>query len=389
MSLLQELPLLSRANPADFRNKRVLVRADFNVPLGQNKVVDEFESWRLLKSLRTLQWLRQAEAKTIVISHLGRGNESLLPVANYLNRKFRLSFAHQVFGQVANQIITGLKPGGAVLLENIRTESGETENSQIFAKRLADYADFYIDEAFPAAHREHASIVGLPKILPSFAGFQFEDEVRNLSLVHMPDKPFLVVLGGAKFGTKLELLRQFLDTADYIFVGGALANNFFKAMGYLVGNSLIDDSADITDLIGHEKIVLPKDVIVQDESGVTRTVYPADVKKGDTIYDSGLETMEILETYIKEAQTILWNGPLGYYEGGYDKHTKELARLIAESSAVSIVGGGDTVAAISELELEESFTFMSTAGGAMLDFLADGTLPGVEALLTSKIRDDE
>lgn len=381
MALLQELPLLSQANPADFKGKKVLVRADFNVPLGENGMVDDFESWRLFKSLRTLQWLRQAEAKTIVISHLGREGESLLPVANYLNKKFRLGFSHQVFGQVANQMVGTLKPGETVLLENVRTESGETENSPTFAARLADYADIYVNEAFPATHREHASIVGLPAILPSYAGFQFEDEIRNLALVHMPDQPFLVILGGAKFGTKLQLLRQFLDAADYIFVGGALANTFFKSMGHSVGRSLVDDSVDISDLVGHEKIVLPKDVIVEDTEGNARTVYPSDVKDDDIIYDSGLETMGQLEGYTSSAQTILWNGPLGYYEGGYDKHTKELAKLIADSPAASVVGGGDTVAAISEMELEESFTFMSTAGGAMLDFLADGTLPGVDALL--------
>jgi phosphoglycerate kinase len=255
------------------------------------------------------------------------------------------------------------------------------KNDQAFAKKLSTMGDIYVNEAFSVSHRVHASIVSLPKYLPSYAGFQFEAEVKNLSHAFKnPKHPFLFILGGAKFSTKMPLIKKYLKLADYVFIGGALANDFLKAKGYVVGKSLVSDANfGIKALLKNKKLILPTDVLVK--SGNKLIIKKADqVKKDEFILDVGEDTVKNLSAIIKKSKLILWNGPLGKYEAGGAKATKEILKLVSKSKAESIIGGGDTVELISEMKMEKKFSFISTGGGATLDFLANGTLPGIKAL---------
>jgi len=238
-----------------------------------------------------------------------------------------------------------------------------------------------VNEAFSASHRRHASIVGAPKYLPHYAGDLFLEELKNLGRAFNPEHPFVLVLGGAKFETKLPIIKKFVDIADDIFVYGAPAHSFFKARGYETGVSLIDTTVDVSDMVSVKKIHIPFDVIVQNEKGREARV-AGGVLSGECILDAGPESVRAIGEKLKNAKMVLWNGPLGDYEHGFGEGTVLLARTIAESAAFSIIGGGDTVAAIANLKssLREKFGFISTGGGAMLAYLAEGTLPGIEAL---------
>jgi phosphoglycerate kinase len=246
---------------------------------------------------------------------------------------------------------------------------------------LAGLADLYVNEAFSVSHRKDASIVLLPKLLPAYAGLQLEKEVKNLShAFKKPKHPFLFILGGAKFSTKMPLIEKYLKLADHVFIGGALANDFLKAKGYEVGKSLVDDTKGIEKILKNKKLILPVDVIVSDGKKLSNK--NADmVGKEETILDVGSQSVKMLEPYIKKAKLVLWNGPLGKYEAGGGGATKKILKMVASSKTESIIGGGDTVALISEMKMENKFTFISTGGGATLDFLASGTLPGIKALL--------
>jgi phosphoglycerate kinase len=276
--------------------------------------------------------------------------------------------------------IEKLHNGSCLLLENLRLNDGEKENDPQFAKELASLADMYVNDAFSVSHREHASVVGVPQHIPGYAGLQLQKEVTYLSKAFTPRHPFLFILGGAKFETKLPLLHKFIDSADMLFVGGALANDLYKQKGYEVGVSLVSKTQiDLSEFISNQKVFVPVDVVTE-----KKETKPADaVLPIDKILDAGPQTVELLQEKISTAEFILWNGPLGLYEDGYRQPTHELARMIGEATvrgAETIVGGGDTLAAISELGIEQHFSFISTGGGAMLDFLAKGTLPAIEAL---------
>src|SRR3989344_6465502 len=293
----------------DLKGKRTLVRVDWNVSMQADKVLDVF---RIKTSMPSIDFLRQAGAKVILATHLEAGSIENL-------RQF--------------------VPVGVELLQNLRDNPGEEANSEEFAEELAAKADVYVNEAFSVSHREHASIVGMPKLLPSFAGLRLGEEVKRLSKAFYPPHPFLLILGGAKSETKLPLVEKFLHVADTIFIGGTLAPKVS---------------------IKSEKIVLPT---------------------GDlTALGANRETIENLKLKIENSKFIIWNGPLGKYESGYTKSTEDLAKALSESKAEVIIGGGDTLAAIAPLNLLNKFSFVSTGGGAMLDFLAHGTLPGIEAL---------
>ncbi|MDP2642048.1 MAG: phosphoglycerate kinase [bacterium] len=303
---------------SDLEGKRVLVRVDWNVPIQDGLVLDDF---RIKKSLPTLEFLIKAGAKVIVATHLDQEAANVLPLKNYV-------------------------PEGAELLENLRLDPRERANDPAFAQELAFQADIFVNEAFASSHRSHTSIVGVPKLLPSYAGLNFVDEVDNLSRAFNPSRPFLVILGGAKFETKLPLVEKFSQIADKIFIAGAMAAKVSKV------------------LLENSKIILP----VGDIAAL----------------DADDKVIAQLEPMINEAKFILWNGPLGKYEEGYREGTIKLAKLLAESGAEVIVGGANTLAAIKELNLFDKFTFVSTGGGAMLEFLATGTLPGIEALNASR-----
>jgi len=372
----------------DLKGKRVLLRTDFDVLIDTKKKI-VLDDLRIQTSLATINYLREQEAKIIIVSHAGRPKGKvvetmrLAPVASRLAEllKTQVPCAADVTGVSAEEIVSSVELGGVVMLENVRFEEGELENGSELAKALAKFGDLYVNDAFADSHRKHASIVGIPKLLPHYAGIQFLKEVEGLSKALEPEHPALALLSGAKFETKSPLIRKFLKTYDTVFVGGALANDFFKAQGYEVGRSVISDEvAGIEDLLLEQKLLLPADVIVETTDGTREEREPRLVGNNEIIFDAGKETVAVLKEKIADAKFILWNGPFGVYEKGFTESTEEVARMIAQSDAVSVVGGGDTIAAIAKLKLEDKFTFLSTAGGAMLEFLAKGTLPGIDAL---------
>jgi phosphoglycerate kinase len=324
----------------DLKGKRVLIRTDWNVPMEKGKVLD---TSRIEVSLPTIKWVLQNGGSAVIMSHLGRTGESLKPVFEIFEASFPSIFIEKPFSTEGRAQISNLKPGEGAVIENLRSEPDEELNSEQYAKELASLGNIYVNDAFSASHREHASIVGIPKFIPSYAGFRFVEEYEKLSQAFSPDHPFLFILGGAKFETKLPLVEKFLEIADDIFVGGALAV-----------------TASLLPIGQNSKIMFP----VGDIAAL----------------DANKETLDLLQEKIKDAKFVLWNGPLGKYEAGYKEGTLALTKLLSESKARVIVGGGDTENVIDELGLGEKFYFISLAGGAMLNFLANGTLPGIEAL---------
>ncbi len=359
----------------DLKGKFVLVRTDFNVPIEKGKVTDDS---RLLSALPILKYLAERGAKVLVLAHLGRaGTESLVPIALALEPHIKIGFSKIVF---AEERFKTMSNGQIMLLENIRRHEEEEKNDRGFAKRLASLADIYVNDAFSASHRAHASIVGVPKYLPSFAGLAFVKEYQELSRAFKAPHPFVVVLGGAKFETKLPVIKKLLPQADLVFVGGALAHSLWRKLGYEIGKSLVDEGVKgLTEILKDKKIQLPIDVVVKTKDGRV-TKRPEAVRKQDNIQDAGPETVALLKEKISKARFVLWNGPVGNFEKGFGRGTEEIASAIAKSSAYSIVGGGDTVAALEHAHLLSGINYVSLSGGAMLEFIVKGTLPGVRAL---------
>lgn len=373
----QLLPYLSEIG--ELTNKRVIVRASLDVPIENGMVTNDF---RVLKALPTINYLTEHGAKVIVLTHVGRNPQNTTePIFYALKKYFTLSHIDAVIGTEVEEHTRALASGEVLLLGNLRAYEAEEQNDADFARTLASYADYYVNDAFAVSHRAHASIVGIPTYIPGFAGITFAEEYENLSRALTPEHPAIFILGGAKFETKAPLIERYADAYDTVILGGALANDFLKGRGFEVGASLVSP-VDLSEssLMHRENILIPVDVVAKSERG-DREVSVSAVAQDEAILDIGRESIEIIAPYIERAKTILWNGPLGYYEGGYDSATKACARLIAESDAFSVVGGGDTVAAIESLGLSEKFGFLSTAGGAMLEFLEKGTLPGIEVLI--------
>lgn len=322
-----------------------IVRTDWNVPMKDGNVLD---SKRIEASKKTIEYVLEKQGKVIVISHLGDGADSLAPVVEEARCVFKgvdIDFIKDPWNSSSTdgvKALEHLKNGSIAVFENIRFWM-EKENDEDFAKKLAQFGDIYVNEAFGVSHRNHTSVVSLPKFLPSFAGFGFLEECEKLSELFEPEHPFLVILGGAKFETKLPLVQKFFNLADHIFIGGAMAGHASEMSEFK-----------------NEKIIFPA--------------------QSYNDLDADKHTLKLLEDKIKHAKFVLWNGPLGNYENGYKEGTQTLAKMLASSNAKVVVGGGDTLSAIKELDLEDKFYFVSMAGGAMLDFLANGTLPGVEAL---------
>jgi len=339
----------------------VLVRTDWNVPVKDGVVLD---ASRIEATLPTINFALSKGAKVIIISHLGDGADSLEIVTKEAEKFFpnnKVVFVRDPWNASSpdgKTALENLKSGEIAVFENLRFWM-EKENDECFAKQLADFADIYVNEAFPCSHRKHTSIVQVPKFLPHFAGFRFLEEYKKLSEVFNPEHPFLFILGGAKFETKLPLVEKFLKIADDIFIGGA---NALPASG-----KFVDDNSPTSHLASLEL------------RGTSKIIFPV----GDIMaLDANTETLEMLNEKIKEAKFILWNGPLGNYEKGFVAGTVALARMLSESNAKVIMGGGDTLVLIKP-EIKNQISahgFISTAGGAMLDFLANGTLPGIEAL---------
>lgn len=353
----------------EVKGKRVLLRVDFNVVAENGKIE---EVYRIKRALPTIKFLKDNGAKIIILSHLSpKKGKSLRPVAEYLNKKIadlKIDFIESLDLEMAKKRISAMKDGDIVILENIRMQKGEESNDRDFARSLAGLGDVFVNDAFGVSHRKHASVFGIVEFLPSFIGLLFEEEVAALKTVFKPEHPFLLILGGVKFGSKLGVLDKFLNIADKIFIGGALANGFLKFKGEDIGNSFFDDKVDYKKYLGNEKIILPADT----------------KRKNGIICDVGPKTNAFLRKLIKEARFVVWNGPMGKIEeDGFSEGTKAIAEAIAEAGVKSIIGGGDTVSAVEKMGILDKFSFVSTGGGAMLEFLASGTLPGIEAIISS------
>ncbi len=361
---------------SNIKGTKVILRTDYNVPLNGQIVQDDL---RIKKSLPTINLLRKLGAKIIIMTHTGRDpKNTLLPVAKVLKRSIPITFVPAVLGSKVDDAIESMKNGDVIMLENLRSMAGEDKNDPSFARGLSKHGDIYVNDAFPFSHRSTASIVGIPKFLPSYMGLQMELEIKELSNALKPEHPFLAILGGAKPETKIPLVKIYLKDADNVFVGGALANNFFRAMGFEVGQSMVDDSVLIAkSILNNKKLILPETVVLKNQN--KKEVKLDQIKKTDQILDIGKTNLEKLSPLIKKAKLIIWNGPLGWYEYGYTETTDKLIDLLISSKAKIIIGGGDTALFLAKKKLNKNI-FVSTGGGATLEFLSKGTLPGIKAL---------
>jgi phosphoglycerate kinase len=381
----------------DVRGKRVLLRVDYNIELTkQGKVRD---TTRILATLPTIQWLLQREARILLVSHRGRptGRQAkyslrpFVPILRHLIGRPIVFIATPLMSRATEVALRAAPPRAVVLLENIRFEAGEEDNSRAVAARLASFTDLAVNDAFADSHRAHASIVGVAAYLPMYAGLLLQKEITTLTgLVTRPKRPYVAIIGGAKISTKLGLIKSLLKQADYVLLGGALANTLLQAEGIAIGTSLVEPSmlkaaAGLTST--NTKIKLPVDVIVaRSRSARAKTRHTAVGNLGpkDMILDVGPDTIELFSAVIAKAKTVVWNGPMGVYEvPPYNRATMALAKRIAAHRCISVVGGGETVDAIRRSGVANKFTFLSTGGGAMLEFLEGKTLPGVAVTLTS------
>ncbi len=374
MKCIREVP------DGELKGKYILVRAGFDVPLTHTgEVADLF---RVRRSAETIKFLVQKGARVIVLSHIGRDpEETNAPVARALQSETPVTYVADLTGPVAHDARNAMHNGDVLLLENLRRDPRETKNDEGFARELAALGDIYVNDAFSAAHRAHTSIVGIPKLLPHYAGLLIEREVEELSKARSPQHPSFAILGGAKFETKAPLIRSLLNAYDKVFITGALANDVFKAKGLPIGRSLISAELPGEDVLNNPHFLAPNDVTTENSEKQARVKKPEHVLPGDKIMDIGPASLALIAPFIAEAKFILWNGPTGLYEAGYGQWTHAIAELISESSAQKVIGGGDTIAVIEESGMsQEGLGFLSTGGGAMLEYILEGTLPGLEAL---------
>jgi len=386
------LPFLKDYN---FYGKKALVRCDFNVPFDNEKILDDF---KLQRSLETIRYLKEKRAKIILISHLGRpgkgekNRRSLKPIALKLEELLgtQVKFIEKPLSEIPKREIEKIKEGEVVLLENLRFEKGEKENDEKFARALANLGEVYINEAFAACHRKHASVVLLPKFLPHFAGLQLEKEIKALSRVlKNPSRPFSVIIGGVKVESKIKAAKKFLESADHLLFGGEIANILLRVKKICLAKlwpkediCKIIEEIDLTNL----KIHLPVDILASpDEKGdvYIRETGVGNIRQEENSYDIGQDTINLFAEIIKQSKTVVWAGPLGYFENEkFARGTKKIAEVIAQEKEklFSIAGGGETIFAINKFNLGNKFAHLSTGGGAMLEFLAGEKLPGLEAL---------
>ncbi|MFH1460876.1 MAG: phosphoglycerate kinase [Patescibacteria group bacterium] len=386
----------------NFKDKKVLLRADFNVPIGNDGKVDGQEDWRIQATLPTINYLLGQGAKIILLAHLGRPNGQihngfhLEPIAQRLEELLnkKINKLNDCRGERVKKEIDRMKSGEIILLENLRFYSEEEKNNVQFARELASLGEIYVNDAFGVNHRAHASLVGIPQYLPSCAGLLLEKEISVLSQVlERLERPLLVVIGGVKISTKIKFIKEFLRRADNLILGGALANTVIAAKGLAIGQSVVEEEMieetqklDLT----NTRLHLPVDVVVSvDKSGQaeSRIAPVGNTKEKEMILDIGPESNNLFHQIISNAKTIIWNGPMGLFEvEAFASGSRFIAQAIAESPAFSVVGGGDSVVLLEEMGLFNKIDHVSTGGGAMLKFLAGEKLPGIEALETCNIK---
>lgn len=375
---MNNMKLKTVTEMGEVRGKYVLVRSSLNIPLEDGALRNRF---RLDRALPTLRYLHEQGAKVIVIAHIGRDpEETLKPIYEELAKHLPAQWGGQIGGDECMKRRELMGEGDVLVLENTRQYEGEKNNDADFVDTLAGLADVYVNDAFAAAHREHASTYGIAQKLPAYAGLTMQEEVTALTNALQPQAPALFLLGGAKFETKMPLIEKFLSIYDQVFVGGALANDIFKARGYEVGESMCSEvSLEGAAILDNPKLLTPNDVVVDGPEG-KRMCTPSDVQPAEKILDAGPQTIEMLSVQITQAKTVLWNGPFGAYEMGYVESTEATAKQLAAADGDVIIGGGDTVAAIEKLQLNDAYTFVSIGGGSTLAFLEQGTTSIIELL---------
>ncbi len=383
----------------DLKNKKVLVRCDFNVPFDEEGKISD--NRRIVAALPTIKYLLEMGCKIILCSHLGRPKGefkkefSLKPVAEELSRllNVQVKLAEDVVGNSAITLTNNMQEGEIVLLENVRFEAGEEKNDEELSKKLANLAEIYVNDAFGTAHRAHSSTTGVASVLPAVSGFLIEKELEFLgNALENPQRPFVAILGGKKVSDKIGVIDSLLEKVDTLIIGGGMAYTFFKSMGYNVGKSICEeDKLELAQSLikkaqeKNVKLLLPIDNIVADEfspDANTKVVESCEIPEGWEGLDIGTKTVELFQKELENAKTIIWNGPLGLFE--YEKFatgTNEIAKCLANlNDVITIIGGGDSAAAVEKIGLADKMTHISTGGGASLEFLEGKKLPGIEAL---------
>lgn len=383
----------------DVKGKKVICRCDFNVPMKDGKITDDI---RIVKALPTIKYLIDNDAKVILMSHLGRPDKkydpefSLKPVckrlSELLGREVKLAEDENVTGENAKKLTSEMKEKDVVLLENTRFRAGETKNDLEFAKELSSLADIFVNDAFGTAHRAHSSTAGVSEYLPSVMGFLIQKEVEIMGkALEKPERPFIAILGGAKVSDKISVIENLMTKVDALLIGGAMAYTFLKSQGKNIGSSRVEeDKLEIARNIlkkaeeNKVELLLPIDHVIADEfkedCNIEKTE-GVDIKDGFMGLDIGDKTIELYEEKIKSAKTVIWNGPMGVFEmEKFSNGTKKLAEALAKSDAISIIGGGDSAAAVEKFGLQDKMTHISTGGGASLEFLEGKDLPGISCL---------
>lgn len=377
----------------DVQNKTVLLRVDFNVPI--DKATGQVSDTSRIEGAKpTIDFLRQQNCKIILVAHFGRPKGQVQdklrfePIISTISQVLGtpVQYVKETVGSVAQAVVVELPAGGVLMLENVRFHAEEEQNDLAFAKQLASLADVYVNDAFGAAHRAHASTEGVAHLLPHAAGLLMQKEVEALTKVlNNPEQPVVAIIGGAKISTKMTLIKNLLPKVEYLLLGGALANTVLMAQNHTIGKSLVEEelAGTVKDLLSN-KLRVPVDVVVAKEikdDVEKRVVGVGAVEADDYILDIGPDTIKMYAECVKKAKTIIWNGPMGVFElEAFAMGTYHLAKEVAESSAYSVLGGGETVSAVNKVGLENKISFISTGGGAMLEFMEGKILPGVAAL---------
>lgn len=379
----------------NFEGKKVFVRVDFNVPIKDGKVSDDT---RIREALKTINFIKDRNGKVILASHLGRPKGefkkefSLKPVADYINTNFfKVKFIDNCVGEKVINAVDNLKAGEVLLLENLRFYKGEEKNEESFVEELAKITEIYVNDAFGTSHRKHASVYGLPlKIKEKYAGFLVKKEVDYFEkLLKSPEKPFAAILGGVKVSDKIGVIESLINLADKIFIGGAMAYTFLKYKGYDIGTSLVEHDHIVTVEKIYKKaekkgleIFTPVDHVCSREfSGEPIYVNDVAIPEGLMGLDIGAKTIKLYSEELKNCKTVLWNGPMGVFEDDrYSKGTFDVAKLLAELDSVVVVGGGDSVSAVKKIGADSKLSHVSTGGGASLEYIEHGHLPGIDVL---------